>query len=113
MTLEELYAKAFDLLIAEVDGISVYRDMKETFVSAFSRKDLYGCNEWRISGCLGFGGKFRHYDLRDPFYVTMYPEDETPERLAVVEKINAKLKALYLEDIKKLTSKELQPNVSA
>ncbi len=48
--------------------------------------------EYRFQGALGFGGKFWRNNGR--FYVTCYRENETPERLAVIEKTNAALAAI-------------------
>ena len=54
-------------------------------------------NEYRFCGNLGFGGKFRFNDDGE-MYVTCYPEDETPERLAMIEKAR---NLLFLLDIRK------------
>lgn len=40
-------------------------------------------------GVLGFGGKF--WKGRDLWYVNCYREDETPERLAIIERTNEHL----------------------
>jgi hypothetical protein len=54
------------------------------------------CREYRFCGALGFGGKVWHSEVRwtdpCPVYVTCYPEDMTPERKAMIEKANARLK---------------------
>lgn len=47
-----------------------------------------GCEEYRFQGRLGFGGKFRPKTMK----VDCYPEDITPERLAIIERTNAALK---------------------
>lgn len=49
--------------------------------------------EYRFQGALGFGGKFYSPEMR----VTCYREDETPERLAMIERANARLAALSQE----------------
>ncbi len=49
-------------------------------------------SEWRFCGLLGFGGKFR--TDHDRVYVDCYPEDRTPERDALMEKINQLLKEM-------------------
>jgi len=46
--------------------------------------------EWRFIGKLGHGGKVWNNCGR--VYVTCYSEDETPERLAIIEKVNSLLK---------------------
>lgn len=51
-----------------------------------------GCTEYRFQGLLGFGGKFWNDNHR--WYVNCYPEDETPERLAMIAKVNEELAKL-------------------
>jgi hypothetical protein len=59
--------------------------------------------EWRIGGLLGFGGKFRRNRVRigstrtESWTVTCYREDETPARLAIIEKTNEALAELRKE----------------
>lgn len=50
------------------------------------------CVEYRFMGSLGFGGKVWWNSGR--VYVTCYQEDETPERLATIDRTNAALAAL-------------------
>lgn len=53
--------------------------------------------EWRFCGNLGFGGKlyFSTYPHRNPdLYVDCYPEDNTPERAALIQKVNLRLAEL-------------------
>lgn len=45
------------------------------------------CTEWRFQGAFGFGGKY----WRDSNKITCYPEDETPELIELMDKINFKL----------------------
>lgn len=47
-------------------------------------------NEWRFCGDLGFGGKFRFPRMT----VDCYPEDETPSRLEIIKRTNARLAEL-------------------
>ena len=49
-----------------------------------------GYPEWRFIGYLGFGGKY----LMEQNKVTCYPEDNTPERQALIDQINAQLAGL-------------------
>lgn len=49
------------------------------------------CTEFRFMGVLGFGGKV-YDDLGAP-WVGCYREDETPERRAVIERTNERLRA--------------------
>jgi hypothetical protein len=54
------------------------------------------CREYRFMGALGFGGKFRNNGNRnDTPHVDCYREDETPERLAMIERANARLAELF------------------
>ena len=52
--------------------------------------------EYRFMGALGFGGKFRNNGNRGGVpYVDCYPEDETPERRAMIERANQELAELF------------------
>lgn len=46
------------------------------------------CGEYRFQGALGFGGKVWAPRLGRPARVTCYPEDRTPERIAIIERVN-------------------------
>lgn len=50
-------------------------------------KDKDGCSEWRFSGKLGFGGKYISGRNR----VDCYREDETPERIKLMDELNSAL----------------------
>jgi len=50
--------------------------------------------EWRFQGALGFGGKFYHQDF-DGFTVGCYREDDSPERQAMIDAMNAWLKERF------------------
>lgn len=52
--------------------------------------------EWRFQGLLGFGGKFLadHHSMP---CVTCYPEDRTPERAAIIDRVNVALFELFRE----------------
>ena len=52
--------------------------------------------EWRFQGSLGFGGKV--WNNAGRFYVNLYREDETPERIAARDKANEELEKI-LEEI--------------
>lgn len=54
------------------------------------------CVEFRFQGRLGFGGKVWHNRRR--VYVTCYPEDQIPERLAMIERANERLAAVATEE---------------
>lgn len=65
------------------------------FVRAITDKDR-PCEEWRFIGALGFGGKFRNNGNNDGIpYVDCNPEDETPERRAMVDAANTRLRLLF------------------
>lgn len=82
-------ADAIWTILVENAGASPRQSVRADFV-ALQMPEL--CEDYRFQGLLGFGGKFWNYDGR--WYVTLYAEDETPERLAIVEKVNALLKDL-------------------
>lgn len=42
--------------------------------------------EYRFFGVFGYGGKFWHY--LGQLYISCYPEDATPERVTLIEKVN-------------------------
>lgn len=54
------------------------------------------CHEYRFMGALGFGGKFRNNgnNYNTP-HVDCYAENETPERLAMIERANKRLADLF------------------
>lgn len=85
---EKTLSDAWDILIAEAGASDKERERRQ-FVSYF----LTAQNpEWRFMGKLGSGGKVRFNG--DYLYVTCYLEQETPERLEIIEKVNEKLLAL-------------------
>lgn len=84
---EEIFGRAYDVLIEHAKAAP--RD-RAYFVRLFSTDRR--ANEYRFQGVLGFGGKFYRDDAR--YYVTCYPEDSTPEREAVVTRVNELLKQL-------------------
>lgn len=54
------------------------------------------CREYRFMGDLGFGGKFRNNgNNNNTPHVDCYREHETPSRLAMIERANARLAALF------------------
>lgn len=83
----ELLSKTYDLLVAQC-GASNIGNEKDRFVEHFSR--VNPPREYRFIGDLEFGGKFRF----PRFSVDCYPEDETPERLAMISSANKQLKEL-------------------
>jgi hypothetical protein len=95
---KEFYEQIWDILV-EYAGASKGADNKELFVLAFIKGERVSTHEYRFGGLLGAGGKFWHYNRspysKVPFYVTYYPEDHSPKRDKVVEKVNALITSLY------------------
>ena len=81
--------KVYDILVR--DG-KANENNREGFVYHHTESKSE-CNEWRFRGNLGFGGKY--WCKRN--VVTCYSEDETPEALKTIEKINTKLSELDIK----------------
>lgn len=60
--------------------------------------------EWRFQGALGFGGKF--YNDHFSWRVGCYREDDTPERLAMMARANARLAAMRVDYIAGTTDRD-------
>lgn len=92
MNVEKLTAEQanaiFDILVQEC-GVRDDEYSRADFVMAQVSEYI---REWRFSGNLEFGGKFRRDNGR--LYVNCYREHETPERLEIIEKANKRLAAL-------------------
>lgn len=74
----------YDVLVAVCGANEARRD---GFVSHYVSESP--SSEWRFQGALGFGGKFRYPRLT----VDCYPEDQTPEIDAIIQKTNESLAA--------------------
>lgn len=71
----------------------------ETIRTDDGRDAWHVCREYRFMGELGFGGKFRNNGNRDNTpHVDCYPESETPKRLAMIERANARLAELFKQE---------------
>ncbi|GGM52605.1 hypothetical protein ACFFX1_55460 [Dactylosporangium sucinum] len=81
MTPEQAGA-VFDVLVRHAGAAEHQRD-------EFVYHLRHGCEEFRFMGSLGFGGKL--YVEPGRWRVGCYPEDLTPERAAVIERVNAVL----------------------
>lgn len=82
--LSEAQANAvYDILVREAKAPD--ESWRQSFVIEFTGERP--TNEWRFCGSLGFGGKFRFPRMT----VDCYPEDETPERRATIERTNEAL----------------------
>lgn len=75
---------------AEWDRPVFVASVEETLASPFGT----GYVNYRFCGALGFGGKFRYDPHDDRWFVDCNREDETPERLATIERANARLAGL-------------------
>lgn len=82
-------AKAiYDVLVKECGA---NKSDEDSFVYEFTTHSKYGpASEWRFQGLLGYGGKFRYPRLS----VDCYRDDETSDRLAIIERTNEKLALL-------------------
>jgi hypothetical protein len=86
-------AAIYDVLV-ELACASSHNDERSGFVR-YATADLFV--EWRFQGVLGFGGKL-YADGWDVPYVGCYREDETPARRAVIDRVNARILALFEAD---------------
>jgi len=84
--------KVYDILV-ECAGARDDAYDKMTFVRSALNWDYEHNFEYRFMGNLGGGGKIR-LPLKGAPYVDCYRENETPERKAMMEETNRKLKAL-------------------
>jgi hypothetical protein len=84
------YNKVYDLLV-KVGGAP--EDMRDyfTFIHVDERHSV---EEYRFQGKLGFGGKY--WKWRNS--VTCYSEDETPERVKIMNELNERLAKLEKPD---------------
>jgi hypothetical protein len=78
--------RVYDLLVRECGADP---DGHPAFVRYVTDANKYG-HEWRFCGSFGFGGKFYNANGGE-WWVAYYPEDETEERRAVRDRVNAKL----------------------
>ena len=79
----------YSILVAE-GGAS--ENMRQSFELEYTQV-ARPSREWRFSGHLGFGGKFRigERDGKVRYYVDCYPEDNNETRQQVIDGINSKL----------------------
>lgn len=80
----------YDILVEECGAHDSLAD-RRMFAHAWP-----DCNEYRFTGRLGLGGKIWSATRFRTVHVTCYPEDETPERLIMIENANRRLNKLYL-----------------
>lgn len=75
--------KVYDLLVS-IGG--AYEPDRDSFLY-FHTEYKYETSEWRFSGKLGFGGKYR----KATNSVDCYREDATPERVKLMNELNEAL----------------------
>lgn len=85
----DLINKIYDILETVCDASP---RMREAFLYEFQKTKP--CREWRFSGNLGFGGKFRLNN--NGMYVDYYSEDETTQRNTIEATANEQLNALQI-----------------
>lgn len=83
----QYYERVYDTLV-QIGGAEPC--WMSSFMMAHTGKDIPKCDEWRFQGSLGFGGKYRSKTNK----VDCYPEDETPQRLDVIKRLNKALEEL-------------------
>lgn len=86
MLSEEQANKVYDILVRECRANELTRS---GFVMNQTTEVM---SEWRFCGVFGFGGKFHNRD--DRWFVSMYPESQTPYLLTIQEKVNKLLEEL-------------------
>ena len=79
----QFYENVFDVL-HDLGGAP--ERLRENFVTVHLGQP-YLLDEYRFQGELGFGGKYWHKTNR----VSCYSEDETPGRLALIDRLNSEL----------------------
>jgi hypothetical protein len=92
---DEQARKVLKILIEECGHKIIDPRDGEAFVRGIKNET---CREWRFMGALGFGGKFRNNGNNGNVpYVDCYPENETPARLDMIARANARLRELFAE----------------
>ena len=90
---DDLYHRAWDVLVQHAGAHDPHGHQRENFVrAACQREKMHRLTEYRFGGSLGFGGKF--WRAGGKLYVSCYAEDRDIERNAVEKKVNAILAEL-------------------
>lgn len=87
---EKQFKKIYDFLVC-IGGAS--ESERESFIYHHTKATEI-CTEWRFSGLLGFGGKYRSGTNS----VDCYSEDENKERLSIIILLNNVLKSVYKKE---------------
>lgn len=90
MDKKEFFTRIYDVLVAHCGAQDDKYD-RLSFVQNFTSERP--SMEWRFQGALGFGGKFRYPRIT----VDCYPEDETPKRKEMIQRVNSMLEQIRLE----------------
>lgn len=80
----DIASKIYDVLV-QIGGAT--EDNRESFIHYYHTDG----SEWRFSGLLGFGGKYR----KRTNSVDCYAEDETQERTSIIDEINQYLTLIF------------------
>ena len=92
---EQQARQVLKILVEECGHLVIDPRDGDAFVWSVALTNL-PAREYRLNSKLGFGGKFRNNGNHDNTpYVDCYHEDETPARLQMIEKANARLKELF------------------
>jgi hypothetical protein len=83
---KELYERCYDILVEHAGASNNVRDKQYFVWLATNHEKFHQLTEYRFCGSLGFGGKF--WRNAGKLYISCYPEDENPKRLAIIEKVN-------------------------
>ena len=86
----DLFSAIYSVLVEQAGAQEI---MRNSFIYHHTESEFGPCDEWRFQGALGFGGKYWRRENR----VSCYREDETPERLEIIERTNEALSSLNAE----------------
>lgn len=86
MSAAEFYGKCYDILVAKVGA---RESQREAFLAFYGGR---GASEWRFGGVFGLWGYF--YNNGFPVLHYISAPEATPEKLKLVDEVNADLKAL-------------------
>lgn len=87
---EDMARWIWELLVKEAGAR--YADW-QSFMPYITDPKPHGYREFRFQGKLGFGGKLNH--KQGEIYISCYPEDVTPQRQEIIQKVNYRLGEMY------------------
>lgn len=89
----EIFNRVWNILVEHAGARKTSTWERDSFIRSFVNETNY---EWRFQGLLGFGGKF--YRNCGRMWISCYSEDRTPERDAIIARVNPMLAELpYFE----------------